>query len=190
MKKYFIHKKALVETKHIGEKSTIWAFTHLLPQAKIGKNVNINDHCFIENKVIVGDNVTIKSGVYLWDGVTVEDNVQIGPAAVFVNDMYPRAKNKQYVQEKITLKKGSSIGANATILGGVTIGEYALVGAGAVVTRNVPNFALVYGNPARIKGYVCICTTKISLKSKQYRCPTCARKYMIKDGQPILTAKT
>lgn len=181
MKKYFIHPKALVETKKVGEKSTIWAFTHVLPKAVIGKNVNINDHCFIENDVKIGDNVTIKCGVYLWDGVTVEERVQIGPGVAFVNDKHPRAKNKKYIQLKTLLKKGSSIGANATILGDISIGTYALVGAGSVVTKNVPDFALAYGNPAKVMGHLCVCTKKLMLTSKKIAC-SCGRSF-IKKGK-------
>ena len=132
MANFFIHDKAIVETNAIGDESTIWAFTHILKGAVIGKNANINDHCFIENDVVLGDNVTVKCGVYLWDGVRLEDNVFVGPAAAFTNDLHPRSKNKDYVQQSIIIKKGASIGANATILAGVTVGQYALVGAGAV----------------------------------------------------------
>ncbi len=153
MRKYFVHKKALVETKKIGSNSKIWAFVHILPGATIGKNCNICDHCFIENNVKIGNNVTIKNGVYLWDGMNIEDNVFIGPGACFTNDLYPRSKNKNYQQKKTLLKKGCSIGANATILPGITIGQNAMIGAGSVVTKNVPDFALVYGNPARIHVY-------------------------------------
>ena len=154
MKKYFIHPKAIVYTKNIGDKTTIWAFTHVLAGAKIGKNVNINDHCFIENDVKIGNNVTIKNGVYLWDGVLIEDDVFIGPNATFTNDKFPRSKNINYKQEKTLLKKGCSIGANATILPGIVVGEKAMVGAGAVVTKDVPDYALVYGNPAKLMGKV------------------------------------
>ena len=152
--KYFIHKKAIIKTKNIGIDTKIWAFCNILEGARIGRNCNVCDGCFIESKVIVGDNVTIKNGVYLWDGVTVEDDVFIGPAAVFTNDSYPRSKNTKYQQKKTLIKKGSSIGANATILPGITIGEYAFVGVGSVVTKNVPDFTLVYGNPAKIMGKV------------------------------------
>lgn len=154
MKKVFIHRNALVESKDIGEGTRIWAFVHILKGAQIGKNANICDHCFIESNVIIGDNVTIKSGVYVWDGITIEDSVFIGPAAVFTNDKYPRSKNKKYRQLKTLLKRGCSIGANATILPGLTIGRRAIVGAGAVVTKSVPDFAIVYGNPAIIHGTI------------------------------------
>jgi len=152
--KYFIHEKAIVKTKNIGSGTKIWAFCNVLEGAKIGDNCNICDGCFVEGKVKIGNNITIKNNVCLWDGVEVEDGVFIGPSVVFTNDKYPRSKNKLYKQEKIILRKGCSIGANATILPGITIGEYAMVGAGSVVTKNVPGYSLVYGNPARIVGKV------------------------------------
>lgn len=167
---YYVHPNSLVESKKIGEGTKIWAFAHILPGASIGKNANICDHTFIENDVQVGDDVTIKSGVYLWDGIRIEDRVFIGPAAVFTNDVYPRSKNTSYEQKKILLKEGSSIGANATILPGVTVGKNSMVGAGSVVTKDVPNFALVYGNPARVHGYICSCMKKIKINIKTHRC--------------------
>lgn len=154
MANYQIHETAIVETSNIGDQTRIWAFVHILPGAVIGKNNNICDFCFIENDVKTGDNVTIKSGVYLWDGVVVEDGVFIGPNAAFTNDKFPRSKNSDYIQERTVLKKNCSIGANATILPGITIGESSMVGAGSVVTKDVPDFALVYGNPARVMGNV------------------------------------
>lgn len=154
MKKYFVHEKAIVESSKIGKGSRIWAFVHILPDASVGKNCNICDGCFVENKVVIGDNVTIKNGVYLWDGTTVEDDVFIGPNVTFSNDKLPRSKNTNYKQEKTLLKKGCSIGANATILPRIVIGKSAMIGAGAVVTKDVPDFTLAYGNPARIIGKV------------------------------------
>jgi acetyltransferase-like isoleucine patch superfamily enzyme len=151
-KKPFIHEKAEVHTKIIGEGTRIWQYSIVLEGAKIGSNCNINAHCFIENDVIIGDNVTIKCGVYLWDGITIEDNVQIGPSAVFTNDKYPRAKDYTFELKRITIKKGASIGANATILGGVTIGAYVMIGAGSVVTKDIPDGELWYGNPAMPHG--------------------------------------
>ena len=144
----FIHESADVKSQSIGEGTRIWQYSIVLEGARIGSNCNINAHCFIENDVVVGNNVTIKCGVYLWDGITVEDNVQIGPSAAFTNDKYPRAKDYSYELKRITIKRGASIGANATILGGVTIGAYAMIGAGSVVTKDVPDGELWYGNPA------------------------------------------
>lgn len=152
--KYFIHEKAIVKSKNIGEGTRIWAFCNILEGTRIGKNCNICDGCFIEGKVVIGDNVTIKNGVYLWDGIIVEDDIFIGPNATLTNDKFPRSKNTNYKREQTLFKKGCSIGANATILPGITIGQYAMVGAGAVVTKDVPDFTLVYGNPARVIGKV------------------------------------
>jgi acetyltransferase-like isoleucine patch superfamily enzyme len=146
---FFKHSHALVESDQIGDNTRIWAFAHVLPGARIGSDCNVCDHVFVENDVIVGNRVTIKCGVQLWDGLRLEDDVMVGPNATFTNDLFPRSK--QPFELRITLvKKGASIGANATILCGVTIGEAAMVGAGAVVTKDVPDRAVVVGNPARI----------------------------------------
>lgn len=151
---YFVHEKAICESQRIGENSRIWAFTHILPGAKIGENCNICDHVFIENDVAIGDNVTVKCGVQLWDGVILEDNVFIGPNVTFTNDRFPRSK--VYPEKFLTthIKRNASIGANATILPGIEIGEGAMVGAGAVVIQSIPENAIVVGNPARITGFV------------------------------------
>ena len=150
---YFKHELALVESNSIGEGTSIWAFSHILPGTRIGSDCNICDHTFIENVVTVGDRVTIKCGVQLWDGITLEDDVFIGPNAAFSNDVFPRSK--QYPERflRTLVKKGASIGANATILPGLVIGENAMIGAGAVVTRDVPPNTILTGNPARISGY-------------------------------------
>ena len=147
-----IHPSADVQSKNIGEGTFVWQFAIVLPGAVIGKNCNINCHTFIENDVKIGDRVTIKSGVFVWDGIEIEDDVFVGPYATFVNDKFPRSKVYPEAFQRIKICKGASIGANATILGGVTIGEHALVGAGSVVTKDVPAFALVYGNPAKVMG--------------------------------------
>jgi acetyltransferase-like isoleucine patch superfamily enzyme len=148
-----IHPTALVATSKIGEGTRIWAFVNILEGAIIGENCNICDHCFIENEVSIGNNVTLKCGIYLWDGVTIEDDVFVGPNVVFTNDVRPRSK--QYKKpEHTNISKGASLGANSTILAGVTIGKYAMTGIASVVTRNVPDHALVFGNPAKFQGWV------------------------------------
>ncbi|HEY4442396.1 MAG TPA: WxcM-like domain-containing protein [Candidatus Elarobacter sp.] len=150
---HFEHPQALVESSTIGAGTKVWAFAHVLSGAVIGRDCNICDHTFIENDVVVGDRVTVKCGVQLWDGVRLEDDVFIGPNATFTNDAFPRSKDYPASFPHTVVKRGASIGANATILPGLTIGERAMVGAGAVVTRNVPPNAVVAGNPARIIGY-------------------------------------
>ena len=145
----FIHPNSDVQSKQIGEGTRIWQYVVILPGAVIGRDGNICSHCFIENQVVVGDRVTVKCGVQLWDGVTLEDDVFIGPNATFTNDRQPRSRNTNATLLPTLVKKGASIGANATILPGLTIGEGAMVGAGAVVTRDVAPFTTVFGNPAR-----------------------------------------
>lgn len=149
-KDYFVHSHALCETSQIGKGTRVWAFTHLLPGAKIGEDCNICDHVFIENDVVVGDRVTIKCGVQLWDGVSIGDDVFIGPNATFTNDRFPRSKVYPESFDRTVIGKGASLGANCTILPGITIGENSMVGAGAVVTRSVPANVTVVGNPAKI----------------------------------------
>jgi acetyltransferase-like isoleucine patch superfamily enzyme len=153
MENVFVHPNSIVETQSIGENTRIWAFVHILDKVVIGKNCNICDHCFIENNVSLGDNVTVKSGIYIWDGVTIEDDVFLGPNVVFTNDIRPRSK-KYITAVKTLVGKGASIGANSTILAGVKIGQYAMAGIGSVITKDVPDYALVYGNPAKVKGWV------------------------------------
>lgn len=149
-----VHSLANVMTDDIGEKTMIWQYAVVLKGAKIGSNCNINCHTFIENDVSIGDNVTIKPGVYLWDGMIVQDNVFIGPNVTFTNDKFPRSKQYPVAFQNTVLQKGCSIGANATVLGGVIIGSYAIVGAGSVVTKNVPANALVVGSPAKIVAWL------------------------------------
>lgn len=149
----FIHPLSDVQSKIIGEGTKIWQFVVVLGGAQIGKNCNVCANALIENDVVIGDNVTIKSGVYVWDGVTIEDNAFIGPCAVFTNDKFPRSKVYPEEFPKTLVKKGASIGANSTILPGVTLGENCMVGAGSVVTKDVPDYAIVMGNPARIIKY-------------------------------------
>lgn len=158
----FIQPEAIVEPGAVvGVSTNIWAFVHFLPGAKIGENCNICDGVFIENNVVVGNRVTIKSGVQLWDGIFLEDDVFVGPNATFTNDPFPRSKQHLDSYKQTIIQKGASIGANATILPGLNIGAHAMVGAGAVVTRDVPPNAIVTGNPARIRGYVSLTDKKV-----------------------------
>jgi acetyltransferase-like isoleucine patch superfamily enzyme/dTDP-4-dehydrorhamnose 3,5-epimerase-like enzyme len=151
---YFKHDTAIVETPHVGEGTRVWAFVHVMPGARIGRHCNICDQVFIEGDVVIGDEVTIKSGVQVWDGVRLEDGVFVGPNATFTNDPFPRSRKRPEKLSQTVVRRGASIGANATILPGRTIGQFAMVGAGAVVMHDVPPHAIVVGNPAHIRGYV------------------------------------
>jgi len=180
----YIDKTAIVKTINIGENTKIWQYVVILENAKIGKNCNICSHCFIENDVEIGDNVTIKNGVYLWDGLRIENNVFIGPNVTFTNDLYPRSKNYK-IPLKTYIKEGASLGANSTILCGITIGKYSMIGAGSVVTKDVPDYAIVKGNPAKITGFICECGEKligieeIPKKSLEIICKNCRREYIL-----------
>jgi acetyltransferase-like isoleucine patch superfamily enzyme/dTDP-4-dehydrorhamnose 3,5-epimerase-like enzyme len=154
MADFFRHPQALVESERIGKGTRIWAFAHVLPGAVIGADCNVCDHVFVENDVVVGDRVTLKCGVQLWDGIRLEDDVFVGPNATFTNDPFPRSRRHLEAYPRTLVREGASIGANATILCGLTVGRRAMVGAGAVVTRSVPAHAVVVGNPARIVRYV------------------------------------
>lgn len=149
----FIHEKALCESGDVGDGTRVWAFAHVLPGARVGKDCNICDGVFVENDVVVGDRVTVKCGVQLWDGVRLEDDVFVGPNVTFTNDPFPRSRQRPEKYTETLVQKGASIGANATILPGLSVGTGAMIGAGAVVTSSVPAHAIVVGNPARIVGY-------------------------------------
>ncbi|WP_085811386.1 WxcM-like domain-containing protein [Sphingomonas sp. TZW2008] len=149
----FVHQLADVQSPSIGEGTRVWQFCVVLPKAVIGRECNICAHVLIENDVRIGDNVTVKSGVQVWDGITLEDNVFIGPNVAFTNDLHPRSKVYPEQFARTIVRRNASIGANATILPGIEIGEQAMIGAGAVVTRSVPDYAIVVGNPATIIGY-------------------------------------
>ena len=155
-----IHPLADVQSDDIGIGTNIWQFCVVLKNSKIGRECNINAQCLIENDVSIGDNVTIKSGVQVWDGVTLEDDVFVGPNVTFTNDFIPRSKQYPEVFLKTVLKKGASIGANSTIVAGITIGQYAMIGAGSVVTKSIGDQELWYGNPAKFQGFVCVCGRK------------------------------
>ena len=149
-----IHPLSNVLSKNIGDDTRIWQYAVILQGAIIGKGCNINCHTFIEDDVVLGDRVTVKSGIYLWNGIEIADDVFLGPNVTFVNDKYPRSKKYPEEFQRTIIEKFVSIGAASTILGGVRIGEYGMVGAGSLVTKDVPPFALVLGSPARIVGRV------------------------------------
>jgi UDP-2-acetamido-3-amino-2,3-dideoxy-glucuronate N-acetyltransferase len=158
-----VHPHALCESTSIGPRTRVWAFAHVMPGAVIGADCNICDHTYIEGGARVGDRVTVKNGVAIWDMVTIEDDVFLGPNAVFTNDLMPRTSVKRGRSEFLPtlVRRGATIGANATVVCGVVIGEHGFVGAGAVVRRDVAAHALVVGNPARRIGWVCTCGSRL-----------------------------
>ncbi|MDB5203109.1 MAG: hypothetical protein JWQ27_2518 [Ferruginibacter sp.] len=181
-----IHALADVQSKNIGANTYIWQFVVVLKDAVIGELCNINCHTFIENDVRIGDRVTVKCGVFLWDGMIIEDDVFIGPNVTFTNDKYPKSKQYPAAFQATRILKGASLGANATILGGVTIGEFALIGAGAVVTKSVAPHALVVGNPARQKGWVSHSGQVLSFDEKgEAFCDLSKKKYTLINDELI-----
>jgi UDP-2-acetamido-3-amino-2,3-dideoxy-glucuronate N-acetyltransferase len=159
----FVHPLALCESNDVGPRTRVWAFAHILAGARIGADCNVCDHSFVEGGAVVGDAVTIKNNVQLWDRVTIEDEVFLGPNAVFTNDFRPRAsfKHGREAWRPTLVRRGATVGANATVICGVTVGRWAFVGAGAVVTVDIPDHALVVGNPARQVGWVCACGERL-----------------------------
>jgi acetyltransferase-like isoleucine patch superfamily enzyme len=153
-KKYFAHPNSLVESENIGANTRIWAFAAVQKNVIIGEDCNLCNGVYVENGVVIGNRVTIKNGISLWEGLKIEDDVFLGPHAVFTNDMFPRSKMHLGNFLSTEIKKGASVGANSTILCGITLGKYCLIGAGSVVTKSVPDFAVVAGNPARFKYWI------------------------------------
>src|SRR4030043_229976 len=178
-KKYFVHPTAVVdEPVEIGEGTRIWHFSHIMSGAKIGKNCLIGQNVFIGSGAILGNNIKIQNNVSIYDKVVLEDDVFCGPSMVFTNVFNPRSFISRKKEFRETLvKKGAAIGANATIICGNTIGQYAFIGAASVVTKNVPDYALVYGNPGRVKGWVCQCAVEIVFRSGKAKCQACGKKY-------------
>jgi acetyltransferase-like isoleucine patch superfamily enzyme len=165
-KPYYVHPSALCESDAIGERTRVWAFAHVMRNVTIGADCNVGDHAFIESGVLIGDRVTIKNGVAIWDGVTIEDDVFLGPNCVLTNDLVPRSR--VYCETVPTLiRRGASVGANATIVAGNTLGEYCMIGAGAVVTHDIPPFALVVGNPSRRIGWVGMLGERLEFSGKE-----------------------
>lgn len=192
MKNVFVHPTALVETQQIGEGTRVWAYSHILDGVSIGENCNIGDHCFFEKGAVVGSSVTIKNGNMLFEGITLEDGVFVGPHVFFTNDLYPRsprlaeAKYRYENHEWFSptrIKYGASLGAAAVILAGVTIGEFCMVGAGSVVTKDTLPYSLVVGSPAHVVGWVCRCGLRLSFDENHAVCAGCNSQYKLEDGQ-------
>ncbi len=196
MQELFIHPTAIVDTQEIGQSTSIWAFAHVMKNARIGSNCNVGDHCFIESGAVIGNDVTIKNGSMIWEGVTLEDGVFVGPDVLFTNDRHPRSPRLAQVQKRYETKgwllptvarRGSSIGAGAIILAGIGIGEFALVGAGALVVRDVSPYALVTGSPARVRAWVCQCGQPLKFREGPATCNDCGRRY-VKDSGSVKLA--
>ncbi len=179
-KQFFVHEKAIVDSDNIGKGTKIWAFTHVLKGALIGENCNIGEGCFIETHSVIGNNVIIKNNISVWDKITIEDDCFLGPNVVLTNVINPRSSYKRGVDgfTPTLIKKGATIGANATIVCGNTLGEHCFIGAGAVVTKDVPDYAIMVGNPVKLIGYACQCGEKIDFDSA---CNECGRIYKYSD---------
>ncbi len=178
-KGYFVHPTALVdEPARVGDRTQIWHYTHIMPGAKIGESCIIGQNVFISSGAILGNQIKIQNNVSIYDGVILEDGVFCGPSMVFTNVFNPRSfisRKREF--RKTLVKRGATIGANATIICGCTIGEYALIGAGSVVTKDVPDYALFYGNPGSVKGWVCQCAEGILFRSGKAECRSCGKRY-------------
>jgi acetyltransferase-like isoleucine patch superfamily enzyme len=182
----FIHPTAIVESDTVGEGTRIWGFSHVLKGAVIGKNCNVGDHCFIESGATIGDGVVIKNANMIWSGLQVEDSVFIGPNVIFTNDRYPRSRHLPAARnryeddswlETTTIKRGATLGAASIILPGITIGEYALISAGALITKDVKPYAIKIGNPARQKAWACKCGHPLLFRMNFSECDHCNLKY-------------
>jgi len=185
-RQFFVHPLAIVESNKIGPRTRVWPFTHVMKEVRVGADCNIGEHVFLENGADLGNNVTVKNGVSIWAGITIEDNVFVGPNCVFTNDRNPRAyvkkSSKQLTPTRI--RANATVGANATLLCGITIGRYAFVGAGSVVIHSVPDFSLVVGNPSRQIGWMCVCANRLPLlqgtgSESTCTCAHCNRRYSL-----------
>jgi UDP-2-acetamido-3-amino-2,3-dideoxy-glucuronate N-acetyltransferase len=180
-KNFFVHESSYVdEPCKIGEGTKIWHFSHVMPGCEIGSRCNIGQNVVIGPRVRIGNGVKIQNNVSVYEGVELEDEVFCGPSMVFTNVMTPRSgtpRNSADAYAKTQVKKGASIGANATIVCGNTVGEFAFIGAGSVVTKDIPAYAIAYGNPARVRGFACECGVKLNFASGSAECTECGRRY-------------
>lgn len=181
-----IHPQSLVESDQIGDRTAVWAFAHVMKGARIGTDCNIGDHAFVETGAEIGNRVTIKNQVLIWDGVKIEDDAFIGPRVTFTNDRFPRSPRMIEAMDRYSsrenwlsptiVRRGCSIGAGAVICPGLELGQYSVIGAGSVVTRNVPPFALVMGNPAEVTSDVCTCGQRLNGRWEETRCDCCGEE--------------
>ena len=178
---YFVHRSSYIDGEvQIGKGTKIWHFCHIMKGAKIGRNCKLGQNVCIGPNVHIGNNVKIQNNVSVYPGVILEDHVFCGPSMVFTNIINPRSaypRNSEEFYKKTLVRKNASIGANATVVCGNTLGKYSFVGAGSVITKDVPDYALVYGNPARIRGWICECGEKLEFKNNSAQCRICKRKY-------------
>jgi UDP-2-acetamido-3-amino-2,3-dideoxy-glucuronate N-acetyltransferase len=183
MSDYFVHESSYVDDgAEIGAGTKIWHFCHIMPRAKIGERCNIGQNVLVSSEVTLGSNVKIQNNVSLYTGVIIEDDVFLGPSMVFTNVVNPRSHVSRKDEYKATLvRRGASIGANATIICGITLGKYCFVGAGAVVTKDVPDYALVYGSPARVRGWMCQCGEQLKFDHDRAVCGSCGDAYRKQD---------
>lgn len=177
-----IHSAAIIDAgATIGERTRVWAFSHILSGAVIGDDCNICDHTFVEGGVRIGNRVTVKCGVYLWDGITIDDDAFIGPAAAFTNDIRPRSRRRPEQYSQTHLEKGCSIGANSTILP-VVIGAWSMIASGSVVTKDVPAHSLVLGSPARVHRWICECGKNLQFGLDNLSSCDCGRYLLTESG--------
>ncbi len=180
MEKAFIHPSSIVEDgAEIGENTKVWLYSHIMSKATIGKNCQIGQNCYVGSKVNIGDGVKIQNNVSVYENVEIEDDVFLGPSMVFTNVVNPRSFiSRKHEFKNTKVKKGATVGANATIVCGITLGEYSFIGAGATVTKDINDFALVVGVPAKQIGWVCICAVQLEEQNKGFACPDCKKKYI------------
>ena len=189
-KNYFVHESSYVDNNvEIGNDTKIWHFSHIMGNTKIGEKCSFGQNCVVGPNATIGNNVKVQNNVSIYDGVEIEDDVFCGPSMVFTNVINPRSHvSRKHEYKKTILKKGCSIGANATIVCGHELGEYCFIGAGSVVTKNIPPYALIVGNPGRVKGWMCQCGVKLTSEAKleegkEYKCATCESSYKVINGE-------